>query len=164
MIGECHEALGSYPKAIDAFDYVFIREHSDIALAMRIGDIYMKINDKENALTYYTSAKDIFKDQQSSIYGDAFELVIKPHLLDSTYYQIFNKRGLLNYELANYKEASTDYNWAIFLKPKFTSGYKMRAECWIKLGNSYRACVDLKQALEIGDRSVLTKIKQYCGT
>jgi len=163
MIGECHAALGSYPKAIDAFDYVFIRKSTDVSLAMIIGDLYLKLNDKQNALSYYSYAKDIFKEVQSDIYGDAFELVIKPHLLDTSYFYIFEKRGQLNYELSNYKEASTDYNWAIFLKPQFTSGYKKRAECWIKLGNHYRACMDLKQAYQRGDRSVLTKIKQYCG-
>ena len=164
VIGECHEALESYLKAIDAFDYVFIRESTDIALAMRIGDLYLKIDNKQNALSYYSTAKRIFKVQQSSIYGDAFELVIKPQLLDSSYFYIFKKRGSLNYEFSNYEEASTEYNWAIFLNPSYNEGFAQRAECWHKMGNSYRACLDWNEAYKRGDRSILNKIRQYCGS
>ena len=164
MIGECHKALKSYQKAIDAFDYVFIREPENIELASQIGDLYLTMNDKENALSYFTLAKNIFKQRQSSIYGKAFELVIKPNLLDTAYFHIFKKRGQLNYELSEYNEAATDYNWAIFLNSEYISGYGLRAECWLKLGNTYRACLDWREAYQQGDRSVLSKIRQYCGS
>ena len=164
MIGECHEAIGSYQKAIHALDYVFIRESTDIVLALRIGDLYLKMNDKLNALSYYSSAKNIFKDRQSNIYGKAFELVVKPEQLDTSYFHLFKKRGRLNYDLANYEEASTDYNWAIFLNPAYDEGFEQRAECWHKMGNSYRACLDWNEAYQRGNRSLVDKIRQYCGS
>jgi curved DNA-binding protein CbpA len=162
MIGDAHFALHSYQKAIDAYDYVVIRESTNIKLVMKIGDLYLILGDKVNALSYFTSAKSIFKERQSDIYGPAFELVMKPELLDSTYFDIFKKRGNLNYELSHFEEATTDFNWAIYLKPKYSEGYLLRAECWYNLGRTYRACLDWQEAFQLGEASARKKIRAYC--
>ena len=162
-IANTFKAMDDYINAAAALEYIQLRDTGNFKLTMEIADLYAEeLNNKEKALEFYTYAKRIFKERQSSIYGNAFELVIDPSTLDQSYYDLFYKRALINIDLNNIAEAITDCNWGVFLKPKATDLYFQRGNCWLILNNLRRACNNWRQAIELGDRRSIDSIKRHC--
>ncbi|MTI21669.1 hypothetical protein E1176_11615 [Fulvivirga sp. RKSG066] len=163
MLAEAYYRLADYEKALMALDRVFERDKNNMRLVVRMARIYNKnLNNPEKALVYYDEAKLLFKELQSSTYGEAFELIVKPNSLPDFYHELFQERARLNLKTRNYEEAMTDYNWAIFLRPAIAENYFMRASCKRNLGLNERACLDWQRALERGHLQSRSELNKYC--
>ncbi|MEM7107127.1 MAG: tetratricopeptide repeat protein, partial [Bacteroidota bacterium] len=151
MLATSYYALEEYRKAVHAYEYILMREENNIALIMKIGDIYLdKLAMIEKAWDYYTEARYKFKEFQNNTYGEAFELVVPLTNFSEDYFQMFYKRGKLNIELEKYEDAIHDFNWAISIRPQYGEPYFLRAVCRSGTGNDDRACEDLKRATSKG--------------
>lgn len=163
MLAESYYETGEFKKSVHAYDYIFIRDKYSIELAVTIGKIYEeKLEQPEKALEYYDEAELLFKQFQSSNYGNAFELLIDPSNLPDSYFDLFVKKAQLNMKLEKYDEAITDCNWAIFIRPTIAKTYHWRALCKLKTGNTTRACLDWKRAQKRGYLASTESINLYC--
>ncbi|MBL3655567.1 DnaJ domain-containing protein [Fulvivirga sediminis] len=163
MIGECYFQTQNYRSAIHAFTYAFDHDKSNVNLPIRIGDIYKNnLNNPLLAQKAYTEAKKVFKDTYSAVYGDAFEFVLPVEKTPEVYYELFIKRGIVNIEIQNYKEAITDFNWATYLRPHRADGYYYRGMAEAKSNLQKKVCVDWKKALQLGYEVDPSALSKYC--
>nr|WP_255518007.1 tetratricopeptide repeat protein [Fulvivirga sp. M361] len=75
---------------------------------------------------------------------------------------MFYKRGKLNVSLEKYEEAIRDFNWATSIRPDYGESFYLRGWCRHKLGNNYRACQDLSQAVKLGYSKARKLSKDIC--
>lgn len=163
MLADAYYAIGNYKKSAYALDHILQRDKYNLELVVKIARLYSyELNDKVKALEYYDEAKLLFKEFQSSTYGDAFELVVNPKNLPDYYYDLFIERARLNFEIEKYEEAMTDYNWAIFLKPEIGENYNKRGHCKRLIGLQNRACKDWQRALKRGHAKSKNDLNIYC--
>jgi curved DNA-binding protein CbpA len=124
----CQYYLGNFQESIQGMKQLLSQQPNDVNLIYSIARIDIeKLNDPSDALMYLTLGKKIFKENLARVYGDAFEIVMDPSDAPDVYYDIFHERARVNLMLKNYKDAVTDCNWAIFLRPQLGDGFHMRA-------------------------------------
>lgn len=162
-IATCQKELALYNKAVITLDFIMRTDLETIDLNMEIGDIYMdRLNQPNDAIRYYDRAKIIFKEHQTQIYGEAFELVIQPEHVPDLYFDVFMSRARANMELGNSEEALTDYNWAISLRPDRNDLYLTRGNLKLARGETHNACMDWYRALERGNTQSRQMINRHC--
>ncbi|MEM9858210.1 MAG: DnaJ domain-containing protein [Bacteroidota bacterium] len=163
MLATSYYALEKYRKAVHSYEYILMREENNIALIMKIGDIYLdKLSMTEKAWDYYTEARYKFKEFQNNTYGEAFELVVPLTNFSEEYFQMFYKRGKLNIELKKYEDAIHDFNWAVSIRPNYGEPYYLRALCRSGTGNNDRACDDLQKAKANGYIAPINVLNTIC--
>jgi len=163
MLADAYFEIGDFKKTAYALDYILQRDKYNIRLAVKIAKLYNhELSDPNKALEYYDEAKLLFKEFQSSTYGEAFELVINPSTLPDFYFDLFSERADLNYKVGNYQEALTDCNWAIFLRPNFARTYDLRGHCKKALNLNSRACKDWQRAINRGYNKSIDALNKYC--
>lgn len=163
MLADAYIELQDYRNAAYALDYLLERDKYNIRLAVKIAKLYNhELSDHDKALEYYDEAKLLFKEFQSSTYGEAFELVINPNSLPDFYFDLFSERADLNFKTGNYQEAMTDCNWAIFLRPQIGTTYDLRAHCKKELNLNSRACRDWQRAIERGYAKSKESLNKFC--
>ena len=84
------------------------------------------------------------------MYGRAFQIVMNPSDAPDIYYYIFMGRANANYKLGKYKDATTDCNWAIFLRRDRAEPYYLRAMMEVNRHDLANACEDLSRASQLG--------------
>jgi len=162
-ISICEYNLGAFESALQSFKQLHNQQPWSLELIYQIGNInYQHLNNKDEALYYYTLGKKIFKENLSSVYGEAFEIVMDPKDAPDIYFEIFIARAHTNMDLKNYTEAEKDLNWAIFLRPQQPEPYKLRALVKVKSRNYSLLCNDLAQARKLGAQGIAELQNQYC--
>lgn len=165
MLADSYFHLGNYEKSIHAYDQVLQRDELNINLAVKIGNIYWKhLDSPSKALEYYDEAKIIFKKFQAANYGPAFELLVPGERLPEYYFELFEQRAILNTLEGKIDEAITDYNWAIFMRPKNGEMYHKRAELMLTKNENYWACRDWKKAVARGHEKSKQRLQKFCLT
>ncbi len=104
------------------------------------GDIYLYANKYEEALADFNKAIQLRPD---------FEL---------GYYN----RGVVFYNQKKYKEALTDYNKAIVLNPDYAQAFYSRGLAKYYVGMKDSACLDIKQASNLGYPTPADAMKEIC--
>lgn len=94
-------------------------------------------------------------------YKEALPFVEKALELDKTEWFIWDTRGEIYYNLANYDKSLKDLNKAIELKENDNS-YFLRGLVYIKLGQKEKGCKDLSKSGELGNTDAYEKIKINC--
>jgi curved DNA-binding protein CbpA len=164
-ISECHHALGNYELSINALKQIHKRDQNDIRVLLRIAQIYSRDLDQDSlALPYFNQCKAMFINRMEYSFGKAFELVIRPETLPTIYFDIFEGRAKSNIKLNNFEDAYTDCKWALYLKPKESEMYYLRAVCRIATGRNYQICEDLKMANKLGHLASNDLIRKYCSS
>lgn len=162
-ISLCQYYLGNYKESLQALKHLHLQQPENINLIYQIGQINLqKLENPEEAAYYFTLGKKEFKEKLSRIYGEAFEVVIDPADIPDVYYSIFHARAVTNLKLKNYKEAVTDCNWAIFLRPSEGEPYLMRADARIRLKTYRDVCDDLTHAMQLGVVQARPMQQKYC--
>lgn len=162
-ISTCEYNLGAYESALQSFKQLHNQQPWNLELVFQIGNInYQHLGNKDEALYYYTLGKKIFKENLSSVYGEAFEVVMDPKDAPDIYFEIFIARAHANMDLKNYTEAEKDLNWAIFLRPQQSEPYKLRALAKVKSRNYSLLCKDLDQARKLGAQGIAELQNLYC--
>ena len=106
---------------------------------------------KFSAIEEFARGNDFFsrKDYTQALisYDNAIEL-------DSQLAEVYNNRGIVKYELHQFKEAVEDYTVAINLRMNYVDALNNRGNAYAVLGLFSNAAKDLKTALKINDKSV----------
>ncbi len=161
-IALCQYYLGNYPESLQAMKHLHSQQPHNLELVYRIGMINLeKLDNEREAAQYFTLGKKLFKENLTSIYGEAFELIMNPADAPDIYYDIFKARAITNLRLNNFDEAIKDCNWAIYPRPYKGEGYRLRAQA--KAGAGKReVCDDLYQAQKRADSEANALIQKYC--
>ena len=162
-ISVCQYYLGNYEESLEAMKQLLNQRPYNLELVYHIGIINLeKLQNKEEALYYFTYGKKVFKENLTEIYGAAFEVVMNPSDAPDIYFDIFQARARTNIELHNFADAVTDCNWAIFLRPNRGEPYKLRAMANSDIQKFETVCMDLSNAKKLGAAEVESLEKKYC--
>ncbi|QOI98606.1 MAG: DnaJ domain-containing protein [Flammeovirgaceae bacterium] len=162
-IAICQYNLAQYDSALLTLKELHHVQPWNFELVYQIGLINLvNTNNAAEALDYFTLGKRMFKESLSRKYGQAFEIVMNPADAPDSYYDLFEARAKANLILANYEEAITDCNWAVFLRPKKAEGYKLRALSKAGAGQYRTLCSDLQVARKLGAQGINELQRQYC--
>lgn len=150
-LAKCFIATHDYERAVEAYEYIYLRDRYNLELVLRIANLYhYELNDLDNALKYYALGKKLFKNRQQNLYGKAFELLMDPHQTPDIYFNVFYHRAKANYSTGNYDIAITDCNWASFLRPTHIEPYLIRADSYYEREEYRKACNDYNLAISKG--------------
>ncbi|HMK19500.1 MAG TPA: tetratricopeptide repeat protein [Chitinophagaceae bacterium] len=127
------EALRDYNKAIE------LKPQLPIAYFNR-GTLFMNEKRKEEALSDFNKAIE----------------------LNPGYYQAYHNRGNIFTDEKKYDEAIKNYSKAIELKADYSISYYSRGLAAYNSGKKEAACIDMKQAENLGYRPASDFIKQIC--
>jgi tetratricopeptide (TPR) repeat protein len=147
----CQYYMGNFKESMQALKHLHNQQPNNLSLIYQIGVINMeKLDNPEEALRYFTLGKKVFKENLGKVYGKAFEIVMNPADAPDIYFHIFRARAITNLKLKNYKEAVTDCNWAIFLRPMEGDPYLFRSVAKINQKIYTDICQDLSHAIRSG--------------
>jgi tetratricopeptide (TPR) repeat protein len=159
----CQYYLGNYKESLEALKHLHNQQPGDLGLVYKIAAINLeKLDNPQEALHYYTMGKKLFKDNLSRVYGSAFQIVMNPQDAPDIYLSIFKGRALTNIKLGHYKDAITDCNWAVFLRPTDGESYYLRAIASINSKEYVAVCDDITKAKQFGSVPATIIGKQYC--
>jgi hypothetical protein len=132
-------------------------------LAFSLGMVSLeKLDNAEQALHYFTMGKKLFEDNLTSRYGPSFKLIMNGPDAPDIYFQIFEGRARTNIKLNKFREAVSDCDWAIYLRPKEGEPYRLRAIAKFGGSNQAGACNDLNNARKFGAKDTASLSKKYC--
>lgn len=161
-LATCQRYLGHYEESLTALKQLLSQQPSNLELIYQIGIINIEnLDNKEEALFYFTKGEDLFKKNFTAIYGKAFAFVIDPKDMPQIYYDIFMKLAETNSALGHTNEAIVDCGWAVFLRGDNAEPYALRAELRIKKKERKAACEDLSKAAA-RSMDVTQKQNKYC--
>lgn len=159
----CEYRVGDFEHALQALKHIYGQQPWNLEVLFEIATINLEnLKNDEEALKYFTLGKELFKKNQTSIYGRAFEVVMDPKDAPEIYYQLFIGRATANLNLKNFEEAETDCNWATFLRPLHGEGFKLRVIAKVNQRNYRGVCSDLAKAIELGATDTAALKKKYC--
>jgi curved DNA-binding protein CbpA len=159
----CEYQAGDFEHALVSMKQIFNQQPWNLELLYQIGFIHLvNLNEPEEAYTYLTLAKRIFKENLTRIYGAAFEVVMIPEDAPDIYYEIFEARARTNLTLKRYTEAETDCNWAIFLRPQRGEAYALRVLAKVNQPGSRNICRDAAKAVELKAEGAAELRLKYC--
>lgn len=162
-ISMCQYYLGNFKESLQALKHLHNQQPDNLNLIYQIGYINLaKLNNVEEALHYFTLGKKRFKHNLGSIYGKAFEIVMDPADAPEIYFHIFHARAQANLRLKRYKDALTDCNWAIFLRPMYGEPYYQRAMANIGLKKIQDLCEDINHAISLDVVEAKSLQQKYC--
>ncbi len=162
-ISVCQYNLGIFEEALQTLNQLYAQQPWNLELVYQIGVINMKhLKNKEEAMHYFTVGKELFKENLTEIYGEAFTIVMNPNDVPDIYADIFVASARTNIELKNYNDALKDLNWAIYLRPQMAEPYKFRALAKLKSRNYASICSDLAQAKKLGAEGITELQNKYC--
>lgn len=162
-IGTCEYRLGLYADALQSLKQLHTQRPWDLELVYQIGMINLTfLNDKNEALYYFSLGTKLFRENLTDIYGEAFTIVMNPNDVPDIYADIFEARATTRMSMKSYREAVKDLNWVIFLRPLRTEPYKLRAIAKIRSGNHFELCKDLAHARKLGATGIAGLQSKYC--
>lgn len=162
-IAYCEYHLGNFPEALRALKHLHNQNPDDLELIYQIGMINQeKTGNPEEALQYFDLGKQLFKQNLTRVYGEAFEVVMDPRDAPDVYYEIFLGRAKANIQLEHFGEAVTDGNWAIYLRRDEAEGYYLRALAKSKAKIRDSLCDDIGQAVRLGAQEAQALQDKHC--
>ena len=160
----CQSYLGNYKEALEALKHLHNQQPGDLGLVYKIAVLNLeKLDNPREALQYFTIGKKLFKENLSRVYGNAFQIVMNPRDAPDIYFSMFRGRAMANMKVGNYRDAVTDCNWAIFLRPQDGEAYYLRALANISAKDHIAVCDDAYKARQLGFKDALWVAKEYCG-
>lgn len=161
-IATCQYYLGRYEESLVAMKHLHNQQPWNLQLIYRIGIINLeKLDNKKEALHYFTLGKKLFKKNLSAVYGEAFEVVMNPEDVPDIYYDIFVARARTNLALQQYNEALKDSNWVVYLRRSRADSYLLRAEVKSTSGTTNEICSDIAEAQRLGGE-LIPALQKYC--
>jgi pilus assembly protein FimV len=105
---------GQIDKAIKEFQKALTLDKKDVKVHLRLGDLFSKKKDKENAIKYYCEAakyytKDGFYSKAVAVYKQALQLEETRTEVIFNLADLYHKLGLINDAMTQYQTVATHY-------------------------------------------------------
>ncbi len=164
-LAECEYYTGRYEASLIVLKDLLEKQPGNIELIHRIALIYQDdLQDLPQALVYLSMGRKNFKTYMTSLYGEAFELMMNPAYVHDIYFDIFRRRAAVNMALQKYDDAEKDCSWAIILRPNLADPYFARASASQKTARKDRVCDDLQKAASLGHTQAKSESKRRCAS
>jgi tetratricopeptide (TPR) repeat protein len=162
-ISICQYFLENYTESFLAMKELFDEHPNSPELAFSLGMINLeKLENPEDALHYFTIGKRLFEDDLMRKYGPSFKLIMNGSDVPEIYFQIFEGRARTNIKLNHLRDAISDCDWAIQLRPGAGEPYRLRAMAKFGNNNQTGACNDISSARRLGAKDTATLARKYC--
>jgi tetratricopeptide (TPR) repeat protein len=162
-ISICQYFLENYTESFLAMKELFDDHPNSPELAFSMGMINLeKLENPEQALHYFTVGKRLFEDDLMRQHGPSFKLIMNGPDVPEIYFQIFEGRARTNLELNHLRDAISDCDWAIQLRPRAGEPYRLRAMAKYGDNNQTGACNDISSARRLGAKDTATLARKYC--
>lgn len=162
-ISMCQYFLENYNESFLAMKELFDEHPNSPELVFSMATINLeKLDNAETALHYFNVGKKLFEDKFSRRYGPSFKMIMNGQDASDIYYQIFEGRARTNLKLNNFRDAISDCDWAIHLRPKEAEVYRLRAIAKFGASDPDSGCKDINSARRLGAKDTATLSKRYC--
>lgn len=162
-ISMCQFFLENYKESFLAMKELYDQHPHTPELAFSLGMINLeKLENPELALHYFTLGKRLFEDNLTRRYGPSFKLITNAGDVPDIYFQIFEGRARTNIKLNNLRDAISDCDWAIQLRPTQAEPYRLRAIAKFSDPEQTGACADLSNARRLGAKDTAALARQHC--
>ncbi|HMG92931.1 MAG TPA: DnaJ domain-containing protein [Chryseolinea sp.] len=162
-ISICQYFLENYMESFLAMKELHDQHPNSPELTFSLGMINLeKLNNADQALHYFTLGKKLFEDNLTRRYGPSFKMIMNGTDAPDIYFQIFEARARTNIKLNKYRDAVSDCDWAIHLRPGEGEPYRLRAIAKFGNTNQTDGCSDLSQAKKLGAKETAALSKKYC--
>lgn len=162
-ISICQYFLENYKESFLAMKELYDQHPNSPELAFSLGMINLeKLENPETALHYFTLGKRLFEDNLTRRFGPSFKLIMNGPDAPEIYFQIFEGRARTNILLSNFRDAISDCDWAIHLRPKEGEPYRLRAIAKYSYPDQPGACDDLNHAKRLGAKDTAALARKYC--
>ena len=163
FITECYMALGEYGKGLEIAKNLLRKDSTDIRACLQIAQILSNDNSSfQESLIFYDKAVDLAVEYYTRVYGKAFIILVEPQKMPSIHYDIFLGRAKIHFKLHHFKQSINDSNWAICLKPNTVKPLLLIAENYYAMNHISKACERWREAVLLGENTILEKFQQYC--
>lgn len=162
-IYSCQYYLGQYEQALQSLKQLHSEKPWSLELIYRIAVLNLEyLKNTKEAMFYLDLGEKTFRNNMTDIYGEAFMVMLDPKDIPDRYFEIFILKAETEISLSDFKEAESDLELAIYLRPLRPEGYRSRA-ILNGLRQRYRsACADLRKAKELGDTGINELQAKYC--
>lgn len=162
-ISICQYFLENYKESFLAMNELYNEYPKSPELIFSMGMINLeKLENPTQALHYFSLGKTLFEDDLTRQYGPSFKMIMNRGSVPDIYFQIFEGRARTNIQLNNFRDAISDCDWAIHLKPKEAEPYRLRAIAKFSDTDSAGACDDLNNARRLGSKDTSALARKYC--
>jgi tetratricopeptide (TPR) repeat protein len=162
-ISICQYLLENYKESFLVMKELYDEHPNSPELAFSLGMINLeKLENPKQALYYFSLGKRLFEDNLMRRYGPSFKLIMNGPDVPEIYFQIFEGRARTNIKLNNFRDAISDCDWAINLRPTAGEPYRLRAIAKFGHPDHSGACNDLSNARRLGAKDTATLARRYC--
>lgn len=162
-IARCQYNTAMYAEALQSLKQLHSEKPWSLELIYEIARINRDhLNNPAEAMFYFNLGEKNFRENLENIYGEAFMVMMDPNNIPDLYYEIFIEKARLELQLKDFKEAESDLELAIYLRPARPEGYKVRAELNITRKRYQSVCTDLRKAKELGETGITELQSKYC--
>jgi tetratricopeptide (TPR) repeat protein len=159
----CQYFLENYKESFLAMKELYDQHPNSPELAFSLGMINLeKLDNDEQALHYFTMGKTLFEDNLTKRYGPSFKMIMNGPEAPDIYFQIFEGRARTNIKLNKFRDAVSDCDWAIHLRPGEGEPYRLRAIAKFASDVQTDGCNDLRKAKKLGAKETSALSKKYC--
>ena len=165
LLSTSYARAGMGSKASSLLENKLKEEPTNVSLLYYTAYLHSdELNDPEKAISYLEKAKNLFRENHIKMYGQAFEMLVKPKNIPEVYFRIFDLSGKINQLIGDYSIAYTDCNWAIFIRPKQSEPYLRRIDAAIHTGQTGRLCRDINTLSSMGVETDSNLVDKYCNS
>ena len=162
-ISICQYFLENYKESFQAMKELYDQHPNTPELAFSLGLINLeKLDNTEQALHYFTMGKKLFEDNLTRRYGPSFKMIMNSSDAPDIYFQIFEGRARTNIKLNNFRDAISDCDWAMHLRPDEAEPYRLRAIAKFASDRQNEGCTDLAKAKRLGSKETAALSKKHC--
>ena len=174
QIADCREQLNDIKGAIAALEKIKTFKSEDPLVFKKLGNLYMNIDQKDDALEAYTKAIRLDPDDPVTFHNRAYLYRIMDDIvnalfdysrsiqLDSTYVSAYLNLGILEMQTGNVDVAIQDFEKALRFDPKSGILRRYLGLAKLNLDDNRGACDEFKAAKELGDAIVNALIDEFC--
>lgn len=173
-LAELNSLFGSASTALKQYETCMSIDSSQSKLHQKMGELYMKIKRRGDALNAFTRAIDLNPSDISSLMQRAaiesdfkqYDLAIRDYNLvlktNRSYHYAYKSRGQVYVLNRNYAAAIDDFTRFLIFETTDPSAYYYRGLAKIANNELLDGCLDLSTASEMGYTAATKAIKKSC--
>jgi curved DNA-binding protein CbpA len=146
-MSECYRNLGKIESAIKLLQGLLISNPNHLVAHKELAHIYQyDLGDFDLSLSHYETATKIIVKNYVDFYGKAYIAIINPANHPKSDQLVFLEKAKIYYNYDQIDSSLVASRWASFLNPDNSEAYLIQGLCWLKKGESEKACEVFRKA------------------